>query len=499
MTDNVMSAAATIRSLDVAGVDFSVPEAVLIDFLNNPEFTPYPAMAKTLLRLLDGHRLRRPVFIDVIVFNYENTPGVESPRKVEDVDLGVLKNAIVEGFNNRYAETVSDFQVLLAPLDIPPVPMALESLVIEGMSKTQNGVIFVDTDNPLIESSIKLMTVHADWAQGMVPQELQRQQLKWQFNNGDAAFSASDGEADAQDRPTRGGSLNDNALAWPKLEGTSSGATGAEVSLVGRIRVGYRPLTVKLLVSGPKAFAANTGAPFRVALDPDVLLVPVEVVRFFSSNVPVSVISAQNQMALWDQVPIVGATANTKSIDGSTGELKLAARAWDVWPTPSPPEGLYEHQGWVSPDSIWGKAKVRFRLVNYIDIPTDNEHAAPTGGVADDSRLRENRITLTQHPQHISDKRVVSVIFMHRIAPPDAPEVGRALIGDDTVGIAAGAGDRFATIAHEIGHLMSGSQGHSSLPNNIMNALGPGTGVTAGQIERARDWARGFADFWQHA
>lgn len=121
----------------------------------------------------------------------------------------------------------------------------------------------------------------------------------------------------------------------------------------------------------------------------------------------------------------------------------------------------------------------------------DNEHVAPVADQgADDRRLRENNDTLNDHPQHISDKRVVKVIFMHRIASPASPEVGRALIGSSCVGIAAGLADKDAIIAHEIGHLITGSQAHSTLPNNVLNDPGPGTDITEGQITAARTWAR---------
>jgi hypothetical protein len=95
------------------GVDFSVPEADLRDWLANPLFTPYPAISQALLLL--GWRLKAPVFLDVIVSNYEHTPGVVSPRNVADVKLDVLKAAILEGSNVRYGTKVSDFEQLLEP------------------------------------------------------------------------------------------------------------------------------------------------------------------------------------------------------------------------------------------------------------------------------------------------------------------------------------------------------------------------------------------------
>ena len=491
---------AVLRALGDVGVDFSVPRSVILDFLGNAEFTPYPALGAALLKLLGGRGLRRPVFLDVIVFNYEHSPGEPSPRRIEDVDVRLLEAAILEGFNNRYGEENTDFRTLLRPPNappVPPVPPQLLALKVEGTVTVQGGVTLVDTDNPEVETTTKLIKVHANWANGQVPQELLRLNNGWRFTNGDTELSVSNGEAEAGNRPVRAGSLSEGAHAWPAVPGTFSGETGAEVTLLSRIRVGYRPVDVKLLVKGPKGIAANSVEKARIALDPQVLLVPVEVARFFSDQIPVSTISAAGQMALWDQVPIVSATTNFKNTDGSTGELKLAERAWDFWPTKNA-EGLYTHGGWVSPDSIWGKARIRFRLVNYIDIKTDNEHVAPVAGQgADDRRLRENNDTLSSHPQHISDKRVVKVIFMHRIAPPAAPEIGRALIGSGCIGMAAGASDKFATIAHEIGHLITGSPGHSTLPDNVMNDPGPGIQITDGQIDAARSWAMGFAGFWQ--
>jgi hypothetical protein len=106
-------AAATINSLATAGIDFSVAVSDLADWLSNPDFTPYPAIAEALLRLLGGHRLKRLVFIDVITFDYEHTHGIASPRKAADVNTGVLKNAVLKAFNERYGGSAHDFQSLI--------------------------------------------------------------------------------------------------------------------------------------------------------------------------------------------------------------------------------------------------------------------------------------------------------------------------------------------------------------------------------------------------
>ncbi|GAA4489073.1 hypothetical protein GCM10023094_50030 [Rhodococcus olei] len=127
---------AVIRALDDVGVDFSIPRESLLDFLANAEFTPYPAVAAALLKLLERRALRLPVFIDVIVFNYEHSSGNPSPRRIDDVDFAVLEAAVIEGFNVRHGEQNTSFESLLKPLDQgdqspeptkPSAPLVLDS------------------------------------------------------------------------------------------------------------------------------------------------------------------------------------------------------------------------------------------------------------------------------------------------------------------------------------------------------------------------------------
>lgn len=70
-------------------------------------------MAQALLALLRPRPLRQPVPIDVIVFNYEHTPGAASPRRVGDVDQNILKQAIVEGYNERHLPPARSFEETL--------------------------------------------------------------------------------------------------------------------------------------------------------------------------------------------------------------------------------------------------------------------------------------------------------------------------------------------------------------------------------------------------
>ena len=111
----VQGAPTMLDRLAAAGIDFSVPEPDITDWLNTPQFTPYPALAEALLQRLQGNSLRRPVILDVIAFSYEHAPGNPSPRRVEDVDVDMLEAAVIEASNERYGEAVSDFSELLVP------------------------------------------------------------------------------------------------------------------------------------------------------------------------------------------------------------------------------------------------------------------------------------------------------------------------------------------------------------------------------------------------
>jgi hypothetical protein len=99
-------------NLDKVGVDFSVQRSEILGWLANEDFTPYPAVAIALIELLAPTGLRRPVFMDVVVANYEERSG-SSPRRVEDVDQTMLKAAVLEAWNVRYGVDETDFSSLL--------------------------------------------------------------------------------------------------------------------------------------------------------------------------------------------------------------------------------------------------------------------------------------------------------------------------------------------------------------------------------------------------
>ncbi|GLZ00657.1 hypothetical protein [Actinoplanes sp. NBRC 103695] len=108
-----LSAADSISALRSINVDFSVPREDLEQWLGDPKFTPYPAIASALFTLVRGRKLRDLIFIDVIAFNYENAPGVMSPRATSDVRVHVLQAAMLEAYNGRHGTSESSFDAIL--------------------------------------------------------------------------------------------------------------------------------------------------------------------------------------------------------------------------------------------------------------------------------------------------------------------------------------------------------------------------------------------------
>jgi hypothetical protein len=104
-------------ALERANVDFSGPGPIdeLKGWLRDPVYTPYPAIAQGLLTLIGTRRFVRPVYIDVIAFNYEPNQHATAPRKLGEVDMERLKRVVVAASNRRYNAQETEFEKLLGP------------------------------------------------------------------------------------------------------------------------------------------------------------------------------------------------------------------------------------------------------------------------------------------------------------------------------------------------------------------------------------------------
>jgi hypothetical protein len=96
--DQTMAALAALNILTSMGV----PN--LLDYLNDPLYTEYPAMAQALLTLLAGRRLQQAIYIDVIVGFYEGAQylNLPAPRTVGDVHVDALQTAVVDAYNENW-------------------------------------------------------------------------------------------------------------------------------------------------------------------------------------------------------------------------------------------------------------------------------------------------------------------------------------------------------------------------------------------------------------
>jgi hypothetical protein len=120
-TSSTSRAAATVGSTDTdiviqqladVGVDYTVPRGQMVRWLTNAH-TPYPSLAEALVDLLGDAGLQRPVAIDGIAWNYEEL--APRPRRLEEVDVDKLKAAVLDSFNERYGQQVTDFESLRKP------------------------------------------------------------------------------------------------------------------------------------------------------------------------------------------------------------------------------------------------------------------------------------------------------------------------------------------------------------------------------------------------
>jgi len=105
-----------LEHLHLHGVDFSVSRSDIEGWLTEPDLTSYSSISEILFKLLEGKRLFRPVFLENIVFNYEIIPGARSPRSSSDVNISLLKAAILNSYCQRYGCNINEFAKIILDL-----------------------------------------------------------------------------------------------------------------------------------------------------------------------------------------------------------------------------------------------------------------------------------------------------------------------------------------------------------------------------------------------
>lgn len=102
--DQTMAALAALNVITSMGV----PN--LLDYLGDPQYTEYPAIAEVLFTLLAGRRVTQIVYIDVIAYHYEQ--GHPKPFTVAAVDVNALQAATIAAYNENWGAHLTDFSQL---------------------------------------------------------------------------------------------------------------------------------------------------------------------------------------------------------------------------------------------------------------------------------------------------------------------------------------------------------------------------------------------------
>ncbi|TIT07543.1 MAG: OmpA family protein, partial [Mesorhizobium sp.] len=141
--------ALTITALGDAGVEAGPRRTDIEGWLRDCQSTSYPAVVQALLFVLRDTRLTRPVFLDDVVFNYEE--GQENPpHEMGEVDFGRLRKAVLQAFNSRHGLSETAFGAIEASRTIL---FSLGSAVLDARAK-----VIVDS---VVESRTGSTTIKA--------------------------------------------------------------------------------------------------------------------------------------------------------------------------------------------------------------------------------------------------------------------------------------------------------------------------------------------------
>jgi hypothetical protein len=380
----------------------------------------------------------------------------------------------------------------------------------------------VTLDNPLTLTNVALDFVNAQWnGGGPVPEEVMASGAGFTSYNVDYTFQTWGGDGPPAGNYTAAiGSVEDEYYSWPNAVGSwTAGTASSTFAGHGRgIRVGYTPLNVAFQALHPDYSSSVPGNPVTVKLDPNVDLVPFQVVVMRSGTFPAST-TLNRQLAFFDQIHLSGTTRFT---NGATGELEYTQRSFiappgtPLWDQPTPwmsrgADGYYVGSD-LTPDSAWASCGIQFRLVNYFEMDRPNKYVLPqirklatqpedddyfAKGTLDDAPCYGNHAAAVADPRYMDD--VPLLIFMQRSGFPESLEEGRALSGLATACVKPGAGP--TVIAHEIGHIMDmpDCSGDCSDPAcNMMCSLGGGAmPPTASECSRAKSWATGRSAYFR--
>lgn len=368
-----------------------------------------------------------------------------------------------------------------------------DEVCVEGAFQVRDGTVLVDVDNPRIwDGSVVIGTARTPTG---------------------ASFQAFDPLtiiSDGQGEPSRGGffasdtsgsvaSVNSTLTRIPSGIGEfGMSATQERIDLLTPgIRVGYSPVTVNIQDVPTDRVPGRSPVTFRMALNPDVLLVPVQVFAVFSDQLSDAADAFSREIALtvFDRGADVG--DNKQRFTDGDGRVSLITVPLPhvVLDGDTRPAYAGSH---VLPDDILAQCGIQFRLVNYSRLKVANELAAPPPETHPDDIQGAPRALLEEVQR---SPVFLDTVLTVMVAPWCAdinqkgswelyPPSGQAIIGKNAVCIRYGAVG--ADLAHELFHSITSNDHHVDCTrpeyrDNLMCPANGGPTLSSEQCIKARN------------
>lgn len=376
----------------------------------------------------------------------------------------------------------------ISGVDVAP-PMGRDRVCIESAFQARDGTILVDVDNPRIWNGSQVLGASRT-GEGVLYHAIDH---ATRVSGGDGPASGSGFYALNTSGPAR--SVDDELPRIPNHIGDfgmGSSPQGINMITPGA-RVGPRPVNVDLVDIAPNQTAMPPFATFRLALNPAVLLVPVQVFVAFSdtANNPDAVFSRERALGIFDRVPDlkdgkVRITDGNGQVISVTIPLGLLVLDGDNRPA---------SLGQTLPDDIWAQCGIQFRLVNYSQLKMSDDLLFPHGHTFIQSAVRDLLAEVQKSPRFLDGPLTVIVApwcsDVNQAEPGDFfSPLGQTLVGSNALCIRYSSGD--TVLAHELGHGVMSSSAHVDCTrpensDNLMCPAGGGPVLSLAQCARARE------------
>ncbi|HEY8076489.1 MAG TPA: hypothetical protein VIF62_20330 [Labilithrix sp.] len=335
--------------------------------------------------------------------------------------------------------------------DTPQSALGMGESCVETGHVGAGGAMLSDVDNPRVWTNAPLGAVTTPAGGSLAESYTRSAATGFAFGHGDVRAAVT----------SHGGVGNEpstNLLPWTPQTGSWSSSDGSFLALTEGLRLGRSAIDFDLQVEPALGGFASAATPVSVALDPKVILVPIQVYLFVApGESPKSSLAPDAQAALWDRVPSFGTTTQ-ETEGGGVVDTTLHPMSWVVEGGDAEPAHA---SGQRVPDDVWAPCGIQFRLMKVVTLEVGPELLKPSGHTLDNSALFELRDAIQKDPSY--DARMLTVVFAPYCADFDqgdfgGPFPGQSLV-DDHLSCARYASSG-GVLAHELGHVILGTTEH---------------------------------------